>query len=214
MNGPDGHVLVAGLGQLVVDDLRHALGGSLDDLLHSLLNHLRRDLGGRHRRGLLALGLRLRHLLLHGLIGGLGLGHQHLLNLGSNLRGHHGLGRRLDVPVLVAACREQQVGHAAVDGLYLDAGLAHERLGALGADQGQHVGVVLTTVLAQILEPALLCQAPVGLSLGELLQQAHAEGIEGNHFVASVGQGVCRSDSVLKLVGVLCHGESRLDFGV
>ena len=156
------NLAVVDLGQLVFNHQRHLLGGLLADLQQRGVNHL---LGRRWR----PLRLWLAWLLLLG-----GLAEQHLRQLLCDLLAHiirHARNRSvLDAPVLGRAHREEQVFHSGVQCLDLDARLAHKGLGALGTDLGQHLGVVLTLVLTQILEPALFCRAAILDGLRKLKQ--------------------------------------------
>ena len=169
---------VADVGQLVLDDLGHLLGALLGYTKERLLLHL-------FRRGLPAIGAR-----------------QLRDDVPLDLLGQTRNGCAVDVPVLLAASREQQVHHAAVSRLDLHASLAHEGLGTVGPDRSLHLGVILTLVLTQVAQPALLGQQAIRFCTRELVEQGHADGLEALGFLRLLCEGLLRGE--LKL-GAIRH---------
>ena len=140
---------VLGLGQLIVDAVIHPARSLVGEVLHGALDRL--------RVRLLAL-IELR---------------QHLDQLLFLRRRDARLGRGLDLVVALAVGREQQIGHARIDRLDLDPGLAQKSLAA--DDLFLDLGVVAPLVLAQVLQPALFDFPALGLGAQELAHQVLAE---------------------------------------
>ena len=165
---------VLGLGELIVDAVIHPARGLVGEVLHGALDRL--------RVRLLAL-IELR---------------QHLDQLLFLRRRDARLGRGLDLVVALAVGREQQIGHARIDRLDLDPGLAQKRLAA--DDLFLDLGVVAPLVLAQVLQPALFDFPALGLGAQELAHQVLAESEER----IVDGGGVAREDARcdLRVVGL------------
>ena len=165
---------ILGLGQLIVDAVIHPARSLVGEVLHCALDRL--------RVGLLAL-IELR---------------QHLDQLLFLRRRDARLGRGLDLIVALAVGREQQIGHARIDRLDLDPGLAQKSLAA--DDLFLDLRVVAPFVLAQVLQPAFLDFPALGLGAQELAHQILTEPEQRVVDGGSVAREDARCD--LRVVGL------------